>query len=162
MSGLEVLGAIAAGVGLAQLCVDAARRISASCSDSKVSETIRKECEAIVNEVDRHMLLMMSESRAAAQDLRNTLEEIRSRIEKEQKKKRLKWSGKLRLSISSQEHKETMLLALHQYQTCVAISGNAAVEDIRKRVSPNGISKDMHRMMIPMIENLVNRFDCDC
>jgi hypothetical protein len=157
MSGLEVLGAVAAGVGLAQTCVDSARRISACYWDTKVSETILNECEVIIKEVEAKLFHMIPDNRAAAQELQTTLNTIRSQIEKQKKRKRLsKWLGKVGLTVYSLEYKETMVRALHTYQTRTILVGTGAIEEIRKRVGSGGIPEDVNRLLLPVVQNLVN------
>ena len=156
MSGVEILGAVAAGLALAQLCLASARRLSASYSDSRVSETIRTECSTIIKEVDDQLIHMMPGNRPAAQDLRKSLASIVNLIEKRDKRKWvLKWSAKLGFRVYNLDYKDDMIRALQQYQTRTAVIGNAAVEEIRSRVAPVGIPEDMNRLLIPIIESLV-------
>jgi hypothetical protein len=153
MLGLDILGALSAGVQLAGLCLDAARRLCAYPSDKKLGDFIQTECYKMTEEIDDRILDLSVNDRLAAQAMRQCLVEIGERIERrKQHKWLLKWSEKLRLC--GQENKEAMLLALQQYQTRATMSGVATIEEIKNRVGE--LPKDMSYLLDPIVQDLVN------
>jgi hypothetical protein len=155
MSGLEILGALAAGVQLAGLCLDIMNRLHACSSDKRLSEFVQMECVGMINEIDECVLKLSANHRCAALEMQKYLSEICERIERrKQRKWLLRWSEKLRFN--GMEDKDAMILVLQQYQTRATISGAVTIEEIKNRVDE--IPNSMRGLLDSVVVELVNAY----
>lgn len=152
MTGLEVLGAVASSIQLGMLCLSAANRLCAILSDQKLSQAIHAECISLTTEIDNRLRTLNSDNKIPAEQLRQHLKTIQMRIERRKKRTwTIKWINQLRLSGVSD--KEAILFALQTYQTRTSLSGTATMEEIQKRLGPDGIPQEL---LTPIIRNLVS------
>jgi hypothetical protein len=158
MSGLDVLGAVASAIQLGMLCVSATNRLCAILSDHKLSQAIHTECISLATEIDDRILNLNSENRIPAEQLRQRLNTIQTRIERRKKRTwTIKWINHMRLSGVSD--KEDILFALQTYQTRASLSGTATMEEIQQRLGADGIPQEV---LTPIIQNLVSPVIVSC
>jgi len=129
MAGLEILGGIASAVQLATTCYQLQNRVRMRSGDRSLSATIHAECEVLIDDINKHILSLSSDSRLAAQHLLDRLTEIKSRIEKRSTRKRIV-KGITVLRLYGGTDKDDLLVALQEYQSRAAMISSAAVDTV--------------------------------
>ena len=129
MSGLEVLGAVAASVQLAGSCYKIATRLLQQRSEAVLTDEIQEDCKTLLTNINEHMLKLSPENRQAAQVLADRLRKIRHQINVRKQKRGF---VKMCYIITGQSlsHKEQMLSALQQYQVSAVLTGNEVINQV--------------------------------
>jgi len=146
---MEVLGAVAASVQLAQLCYQTQQRLRQLSPDRELIGIIKAECERMEMTVEAQRDNLTPEGREASIHLGKGLKDILASIRKlERRTGFARLVG--RLELQGPGFKNRLDIVLLEYQSMIAIATDAAVKSIRDRVGPEGLPAEVEQQIIPV------------
>ena len=155
MGALDILGAIASVVQLIVLVYCVEKRWSELPADQRLTDSVHSQCILIIQEIDWRRATLSPDNVLASEAFRASLASIKSEIEKRRTQSAFKrWFTLLRLF--GQSDKDALYVAAQEYLSRTGISGDAAVERIYNRVSPNGIAEDVKGLLLPITTTLTS------
>jgi hypothetical protein len=158
---MDVLGAIAASLQLAQACYQVQQRLRQIPQDQRLIQFIKKECEAIRITVDSRQNDLTPEGYQASIHLRESINEILVSIQKYERRTGI---AKLaaRLELLGPSFKQRLEIVLLEYQSIVTIATDAAIKTIRNRVGPQGITAEVEEMIQPVQSGIADLASQNC
>lgn len=151
MSGLEIVGAVAASLQLAGVCVKVSSRLLGIRGDEELLATIHADCILLLAEINQLMLELSPECRPAAHLLADRIHGVRNNIERKRK-----YTGFFKAIIigtgNGLEYRDKLMFAMEQYQTKAAMLGNATLQMILKGQS--NLPDQMDSIVRPVIHSL--------
>jgi len=81
MTGLEVLGEVAAALQIGQFCYNIQKRYRGQPADRALTSTVYTECQLVLDAIDKHILNLTGDTYRAVYRLHERLSTIKVRIE---------------------------------------------------------------------------------
>ena len=151
MSGLEVLGAVAASVQLAGNCCTIGKRLLQQRSESLVADEIYERCKTLLSEINEHMTKLSPTGRQAAQELAACLQRIKHKVHLH--KQRNGWAKMFQVVTGKTfVYREQMMLALYRYQVSAVLDGNEMMGQLL--AGQTSMSGKLNEMAMPLMEAL--------
>jgi len=158
MSGLEILGAVAASLQLADLCVQIGTRLCQLCL-FRLRPHYRDlwRLRSPPSEINRSMLDLSPRSRSAVQQLAAHVQIIRYKIERHRK---IKAVFKLIIAFprTGMEHRKQLMFAMEKYQTSATLIGHTTLTEILD--GQKDLAQQLKRVVDP-IKEMLNKLDGD-
>jgi len=151
MSGLEVLGAVAASVQLAGNCCTIGKRLLQQRSESVVADEIHERCKTLLSEINEHMTKLSPTGREAAQELAACLQRIKHKIYLH---KQGNGFVKMFQVVTGKTfvYREQMMMALYRYQVSAVLDGNEMMGQLL--AGQTTISDQLNEIAMPLMEAL--------
>lgn len=121
MSGLEILGAVAASLQLVDTCSNFGKILLQLPLDAKLADKVETHCKCLLRCISDSLVDQSSEYRQPAQALAEELQAIRSAIKRRKRLKTIGFGG---------EYRQRLLSAMRNYNCAVTIAGTAAVQKL--------------------------------
>jgi len=150
---MDILGAVSAGVALAQLCYDFQQRLRQLPADTRLLKTLVKECDDLAKQINSQVLLLPAEVRSAAQMLSDRVSEIAKEINQLRNRSFLIKLTSI-LQLRGKEYKEKLTNLLTDFQVQAVLAANQVLQEIRGRVGQDGIPADIQRKLEPLVGSL--------
>jgi len=146
---MDILGAVAASIQLAQLCYQSQQRLRQIPLDRHLVKFVKDECETLRMTIEERKNDLTPEGYEASIHLSQGINDILTSI---QKLERQTGIAKLvaRLELQAPSLKQRLDILLLEYQSIITIATDAAIKSIQDRVGPQGITADVEGMIQPV------------
>ena len=135
MSGLEILGAVAASLQLVDVCLAVAQHLRNLPADGKMTDNIAFNCHRLLECISASLVSSRPESYRPARDIAEELQAIRAAIE-QRKRKRL-----LPNVDSGKEYQRRLLMALNSYHCAITFVSHAMHRKLL--INQGGLSRQL-------------------